>query len=351
MIITFYDKDFNPLQDNASLNVGEWQLVKRAVDFDDFTATCEPFLERINPTFVVMKDDFGRYKYGAFAGIPELDAENKTNLQASDLKTIFNSELLVDSSVLSSSYYYVKDYLIALFEAVKTQVIKDSFNIELDVSNISNLPVSDLKPSNNLKVYSIWEDCIVPYLKYYDLYMTSFISVAQKKITYKVGYAKDRVLPLRLWEFGIKNYGKYIASVNECQCIVSVNGIKTYGSNYILLSDNSITTNSSLRNLYPIKRKVILKVTDDTSEITPLRTEGNVEALKELVEARYQETFTINTSGLKQYEEADFGVAFNVYTERGTFYKQLPLGQIIESSNNEKQLKIGYKPDDIVFYL
>lgn len=353
MIITFYDKDFNPLQDNASLNVGEWQLVRRAVDFDDFTATCEPFLERINPTFVIMKDDFGRYKYGAFAGIPELTDENKTNLQASDLKTIFNNDILIDSSVLSSTYYYIKDYFIALFEAIKTQVVKDSFNIELDVSSISNLSTSDLKPSSSLGVYSIWEDCLVPYLKYYDLYMSTHISVAQKKIVYKIGYAKDKVLPLRLWEFGIKNYGKYIVSVNECQCIVynSTNNSKTYGDNYILLSDNSITVTSSRRNLYPIKRKIILKETDDSGQVIILRNQGNVEALKELVEARYQEAFTINTSGLKQYEEADFGIAFNVYTERGVFYKQLPLGQVIESSSNEKQLKVGYKPDDIVFYL
>ena len=50
-----------------------FSIKRKAVDFDDFNFTSEPFLVNINPCFVVLKDDFnGRLKYSAFAGIPQL---------------------------------------------------------------------------------------------------------------------------------------------------------------------------------------------------------------------------------------------------------------------------------------
>ena len=55
MIVVFYDKNFVALQNNASLNVGKYEIVKRAVDFDDFSVTSEAFTESANPCFVVLK--------------------------------------------------------------------------------------------------------------------------------------------------------------------------------------------------------------------------------------------------------------------------------------------------------
>lgn len=347
MIITFYDKNFTALQENASLNVGKWSLTRRAVDFDDFTATSEPFLEDINPTFVVLKDDYGRYKYGAFAGIPELDVKNQTNLQASDLKTIFNNDLLINLGTTAN----VKDYFDTIISAFNLQVIQGSFTVEMDTSDIGSISFDNLVPSDELKVYSVWEECFVPYLKYYSLTITSYLDVKNKKIVFYVKRVGQSRVPLRLWEYGIRNYGKYIASINECQGAVVYLGNVTYGYRWILKSDNSITTNTSLRDLYPIKRKVIFRETEDSTEIQGLLQESNVEALKTIVEARYQESIEINASGDVRLESVDFSTIFVVYSERGVLYKEIPLGEISEGSTGNKKLKIGYKPDDIVYYL
>ena len=347
MIITFYDKDFNALQDNASLNVGEWNLTRRAVDYDDFTATCEPFLEKINPTFVVFKDDFGRYKYGAFAGIPELTKDNQTKLQASDLKTIFNNEILVQFSVYST----LKDYFDALFSVFGTQAIQSSFTIEYDTTRISSVSMSSLSPETELKSYNVWEDCIVPYLKYYNVFIETSLNIKQKKIIFTLKLCNDKTMPLRLWEYDIKNYGKYITSINEVQGAVLYNGSITYGFKWILTADNSITTNTANRDLYPIKRKLIVKETEDSNEVLTLLNEVNVEALKTLVEARYQESFTIQVDNDQRYSNVNFDTSFNIYSERGQFYKFLPLGEITENNKGQKTIKIGYKPDDIVYYI
>ena len=349
MIITFYDKNFNALQDNASLNVGQWNLTRRAVDFDDFTATSEPFLENINPTFIVLKDNYGRYRYGAFAGIPELTKDNQTSLQASDLKTIFNNDIVA----AFGTYSYVKDYFEDVFSYFDAQCVQGSFTIDYDIDALAGMDMLSLKPETVLKSYNVWEELIVPYLKYYDCFIETKLNVKQKKIIFTIKRCNNKTIPLRLWEFNIRNYGKYITSINEAQgAVIRVwsGGTKTDGIKWILTSDNAITTIESNRDLYPIKRKVILKEANTAEEYTSVMNEANMEALRTLVEARYQESFTIPVDNDQRYENIDFDTTFRIFAKPSVFYKYLPLGEIIEDNTGKKTLKIGYKPDDIVYY-
>lgn len=347
MIVTYYDKNFKSLADSSSLNVEKYTIKRQALDFDDFTFTSESFMADFNPTFVVLKDNRGRYKYGAFAGIPEIDNDNKTNCQCSDLKTLFNNDVLIQFGI----YTKFTDMLSYAFARFTNQVIQGSFDLVVDLTDINDINLTDLLPSTELTVYSFWNDILVPYMKYYDCYMESELDVANKKLVYYIRKINKKVLPLKVWELGLKNIGKWVTSLNEAQGVVSVSGALSYGDKYILLSDNAITTNSNLRDLYPIKRKVVLKETDNAGELSDLLQEANVEALSELVKNRYNESIAINTNKLPYLENIDFGTSFNVYTERGVFYKQLPLGVITENENDEKTLTIGYKADDIVFYI
>ena len=224
-------------------------------------------------------------------------------------------------------------------------------NISYDFSRIAGISMDNLKPDNTLKSYNVWEDCIVPYLKYYNIFIETSLNIKQKRIIFTLKRCNDKTYPLRLWEYNIRNYGKYISSVNETQGMVIYNNNITYGFIWILTADNSITTTAANRDLYPIKRKLVIKETEDSSEITKLLNEANVEALKILVEARYQESFTINIDNDQRYDNINFDVQFRIFSERGVFYKMLPLGEIIEDSKGKRTLKIGYKPDDIVYYI
>ena len=346
MFITFYDNQFRALQNNASLNVGTYTIRRRAVDFDDFTCISEPFIEDVNPTFVVFSDDRGRYVYSAFAGIPTLDKNNQTSLQASDLKTIFNNDIVSSFG----TFTYLKDYFLQVLSEFITQV-NPGFSIEFEQSRIQDVLMTDLLPPSEMKVYNIWEELIVPYLKYYDCYMESKIDKANKKVVFTIGKINARTVSLRLWEFGIKNFGKAIVSVNETTGVVKLNDGLHYTSSYILRSDNTITTNSENRDLFPVKKKVYFKEIDDVNKLSETLAEARVEALKALVEARYLERLEINPNNIKSFEEASFSTQFALYTEKGKFYKNLPLGEIIESDKGEKKLVIGYKPNNIEFYL
>lgn len=344
MFVTFYDKDFNALQDNSSLNVADFSIKRKAVDFDDFNFTSEPYLLNVNPCFVVLKDDYGVLKYSAFAGIPQLTDENKTECQCSDLKTIFNNNIVTSFG----TYSYLDDYFSAVLTAFNLQVLQGSFSLVVDLTTINTIAISELIPSTDLAVYNVWEDCILPYLKYYDCYLTCDLSIKNKTINVYVKKIDTETKVLRAWEYGLKNIGKWVSSINETQAVVSVSGSLTYGDKFILLKNNSITTTASLRDLYPIKNTIILKETTDSGELTNLLNEANQEALEKIVNGRYNESIEITSA---DFEDIDFGTSFNVYTEKGVFYKKLPVGIITETNENTKTITIGYKIDDISFYI
>ena len=52
MIISFYNKDFVGLQNNASLLIDKnsYRLIKRPIELNDFSCICEAFTEDIQPT-------------------------------------------------------------------------------------------------------------------------------------------------------------------------------------------------------------------------------------------------------------------------------------------------------------
>lgn len=371
MIITFYDKDFTALQENSSLNVGNsWELKRKAVDFDDFTATSEAFLEDINPTFVVLQTDLGRYKYGAFAGVPTLNSDNQTEIQASDLKTIHNNQVLLnfnsdDTSSLTytlvetgtgtGTYTTLYELLTYIFAEFYTQVIDDSFEIEYDLTEITDIAIDNLYPDTGIQVYSLWDDLLETYFKYYGVYMDSKLDIANKKLIFTVHKTDANTKALHLYDFGEKNYGKWVASVNKCWAVVydTSTGICTKSDKWILNSNNEIGLEGKIdEDLYPTKNKISYQETDDTDEVSSLLQEGVIECIENLADARYNESIEIQVNGTV-YEEDGFDTNYDVYLEQGNHdkYKTLPIGEIDEKGDGTITFTVGYKDDDIVIYI
>lgn len=123
MIVTFYDKGFNGLQNNASLVVdnGSYSLVRRGVDMDELKCTCEAFTADMQPTFVVVKNDRGNYVYGALAGIPQLDKNNQTKVTGSDIKSMLKSDIMIDFSTHKPST--PKNFFQEVFNAWNSQTL------------------------------------------------------------------------------------------------------------------------------------------------------------------------------------------------------------------------------------
>lgn len=358
MIVSFYDKDFKGLQNNASLAVdnASFKLTKRAVDLDSLSCKCEAFTENIQPTFVVIRTDKGSVVYGALAGIPKTDKENQTEITGTDLKAMFKSDIYVDGDFSSCSDVY--SLLDAIFDLWKYQVNKNTIScrIEYDPS-VYDIQFGYLKQEAFSKrgVYNCWEDCFAPLLKYYGIYMTSKIDLVNKEIVFKVGNSFLKTSSIKLWELGKYDYGKHITEINETQAILhntdtnetdeGYTWVLTLGSN----ANEVITSPGAtgfVRNIFPIKRKVVYKEYTNSDDQVEIFNQANADALIMLANALYNENLDVD--GI----DADFDTAFNIIVKRGeSVYKKLPVGELTYNYSGLVKVKIGYRITGLQFLL
>lgn len=342
MIASFYDKNFKGLQNNASLVISKdsYSLIKRPVEMNTLSCVCEPFTEDIQPTFLVIQDNKGGYVYGCLAGIPLLNENNQTEINGTDLKSMLSSDVILDTT--ANSYTTVNDYISYLFNQWKEQVNQNSFNVELVFNeNVETITLTDLKPALEEKdVYNAYDE-LAQYLKFYDLYIEGSIDLINKKVIFTIGRTMFRTLNIRLWEYGIRNYGKWVADTNEAQGYYNNNGTWQEGYKWILTSSNDITTNESLRDIYPIKRSVVVS--------TESLEQANEESLTELLNSLYNENIDLNADDILQ-ANANFETKFAIYLKQGGVkYKDLPCGELQYDSTGLIKVQIGYRYSGVDF--
>ena len=342
MIASFYDKNFKGLQNNASLVISKdsYSLIKRPVEMNTLSCVCEPFTENIQPTFLVIQDNKGGYVYGCLAGIPLLNENNQTEINGTDLKSMLSSDVILDTT--ANSYTTANDYITYLFNQWKEQVNQNSFNVELKFNdNVETINLTDLKPTFTEKdIYNAYDE-MSQYLKYYNLYIEGSIDLINKKVVFTIGRTMFRNLNIRLWEYGIKNYGKWVADTNEAQGYYNNNGTWQEGYKWILTSSNDITTNESLRDIYPIKRKVIVN--------TESLEKANEESLTELLNSLYNENIDLNADDILQ-ANANFETKFAIYLKQGDGkYKDLPCGELQYDATGLIKVQIGYRYSGVDF--
>lgn len=338
MIVSFYDETFRGLQNNASLVIDtkSYKLIKRPVEMNELSCICEPFTENIQPTFLVISDDRGRYIYGSLAGVPLLNNNNQTEINGTDIKSMLSSDVILEAGTYTS----VNEIIRYIFNQWNNQVNQNSFNCELLFNdNVGTIQIGDLTAQYSKDVYNAWEE-MQSYLKYYDLYLDTKIDLVNKKVQFIVGKTMLTKLNIKLWEYGIKNYGKWIADVNECQgyYVNEETNTWTAGERWILTSNNNITVTESNRDIYPIKRKIIIS--------NESLLDANIQALEDLLNALYNENIEIPTDTI----QPDFETRFEVYVNKGEpKYKDLPCGELHYDASGLTKVQIGYRYTGVQF--
>lgn len=330
MIVSFYDRNFKGLQNNASLVVDKdsYSLVKRPIEMNTLSCVCEPFTENIQPTFLIVKDDIGNKVYSSLAGVPLLNSENKTEINGTDLKSMLSSDVVLTPT----TYSKVKDYIQYIFDEWNNQVNQNYINVDLIFDENIVEDMGDLKPSNEMAIYNAFDE-IQAYLKFYNYYLDTDIDLVNKKVVFFVGRTLWRLMNIKLWEYGIKDYGKFIADINECQGYFDNGTSWTAGYKWIMTSSGEITITESKRDIFPIKRKVF--VSEESL------TDANTQALTELLNNLYNEDLTLNA--VEQFP--DFETMFAVYLNRGDEepYKLLPCGELHYNNAGLTKFQIGYR--------
>lgn len=345
MILSFYDKDFNGLINNASLIVNKkgFRIIKRPVELNEFSCICEPITEDIQPTFIVVRDDRGReIIHSSFAGVPTINEDNQTEINGTDLKTIFSSDIVVQFG----TYTYIGEVINIIFNEWNNQVNKGAINCRLVYKDDAQIvPLENFIPSTDKNVYDALTE-IQSYLNAYNLYIDSAIDLVSKEIVFTIGKTMKEDLTIKLWEYGFKNYGKWVADINEVQgYFVDVNGnwnsfTDENGNDvvWILTSNNEITIDKSKRDIYPIKKRVF---TSNES-----REQANKDALSELLNSRFNENIDLPVKSIKP----NFETKFNVYLKKGQpLYKSLPCGELRFNSDGLYEYQIGYRYTGIDF--
>lgn len=366
MIVNFFDKDFNPLTDNSSLNVESFELVRMAVDIDTFTCTCQSHSIKINPFFITLEDNHGRYVYGALAGLPaNIKRSNKTDIIAADLKTLFKGDVVADFT--TSTFTNLKGYIQKLFSIFSAQLVQETFPFDYDLTDIETLPIDMLviKTDKAFKT-DLWA-LISEVLLYNDCYIESRIQLYETEernrngqlITIPKGIhfriARNDIFPksIILTDYNVEDFAKRVSPTNEFVAydkdLIEIQAV------YYLKENNKFTTNKNERDLFPVKRKIF------ASE----NSKG--EALLALFENRYQENISINLN--RRFEEMEvsgilreienkeyyFDTLLTIYPKaeydeggnRTNEYKSLPIGAIgIRESKNESiyWIEAGYRP-------
>lgn len=336
MIVSFLNENFKGLQNNASLNIHKdnYSLVKRPIELDELSCTCEPFTEDIQPTFLVVKDNIGGYVYGCLAGVPTLNNDNQTEITGTDLKSMLSSDIVIKPSTYSS----VNDYIRYIFNEWNNNVNK-GFTCELVFNdNVGSVSFEELQPTTDEIIVDALEE-IQTYLRRYNLFIEGKLDLINKKVIFTIGRTMYRKFNVKLWEYGIKNYGKWIASVNECQGYYeSETGLVPSSNKWILTSKNQITTTEELRDIYPVKKKII------TSNESLLQADK--EALSELLNYLFNEDIEIPALNLN----VDFETRFEVYVKQGKEkYKDLPCGALYYNANGLNKIQIGYRYTTVDF--
>lgn len=347
MIVSFYDKNFKGLQNNASLVVAKdsYSLVKRPIEMNTLKCKCEPFTEEIQPVFMVVSDNKGGYVYGCLAGIPLLNENNQTEINGTDLKSMLSSDVYLEPGTFTS----INNYIAYVFNAWNFQVNQESFGVELRF-NSKTVPTMDedwfrnqygvnwqsasLQPTLEKGIYNAYNE-ITKFLRFYNLFLETSIDLVNKKVIFDIGKLMYRNLNIKLWEYGIRNYGKWVADVNETQGYYESNGTFTPGTKWILTSLNQITTTPTNRDIYPVKKRIV-KSSESLQD-------ANEQALTTLLDSLYNEDINLNADDILQ-ANANFETRFSIYTQRGKpKYKELPCGELHFDSNGVTKVQIGWR--------
>jgi len=329
MFLSLYDKNFRTINNNSSLIVESYNLKKRAYDLNEFNAICESVSLSAEPMFAMMKTKEGDNYYDLLSPLIIRNENNKSKVVGRDLYAVFNTECIIDFTVKQLSVNALIQFIYNSWKAFDSS----GFNTNLDLSQI-NIIDTVYQPSEK-SVYNV-KDLLTKTMKNYGLFLSSKINLQSKTLDFVIRSQKEITKKIRLEDFNITDFNKYQPETNTA---IAMNSDLSIRHNWYLKQDNSITTQSALRDIFPTATKIF--TADDINQ-------ADFEAVSELGENRFQEEIPINiVYDYNRLSLVDFNTSFEVYYQ-DKFYKVLPVGEIIDNGTKNKILKLGNLPVEFI---
>lgn len=348
MYYAVYDRNFNILGNVNPLK--SYKLQRRAYDKNALKIVGTKLADDIkDPFWVSINERTGEIIHMALCGVPYTNKDNQTEIEARDIKSIFDTKAVFDfagylSGTVSAT---LADFMTWIWETVSAQ-IDFGFDFQFDVSDVSGITLDlSLLPVDKT-VYNVWE-IMSTELYYYRCYL-EVIAEPATDAPVKVAFAVKHIgkvdddgnrnlVSVELSDFGISEIDKVINGVNKVVVYEDDTYTDTMPLIYYLYSDNTIGTNGvHASRIYP--EKVEIFAGDN----------GLYNAIKMLAENMYNENINIPISESvagKLLADVDFDTLVDVYSG-GVFYRTLPIGEIETTHDGKKTIKVGYRAQEIV---
>ncbi|MCU7522499.1 MAG: hypothetical protein HF308_15395 [Ignavibacteria bacterium] len=339
MFYVLFDKNFVALGNKKTYPVESWSLRKRANEFDELKITGMVVDSNIEPVYVTLNDDNGHIKYIALSGNPEIK-DGKATINAVDLKTILNTEGVIDLTGLTE-LNTLSDLYTKVFAGLYSHNKNFGYSLRFDFLESDTLNVDPTSIVAEISVANIWKT-IQNVNAFYGTFLEFSANMATKELIITVKRINNRI-GINPDDFNVLNHTKITSGTNKV-----VAGDKTLTAAtvkvYYLLNDNTVVdqgdanyfdTNGVIlqahegKIIYPAKVKYI-------QEEDPMK--AYTKAVEELMKQRYNEEFEIDTKSKLGYLLKDVSLSYEIEVAN---YKKLPVSEIYESSKGERIIMIG----------
>ena len=344
--ISLYDNNWNALGKWTQHICKEWSLTRKALESDEFTATCQGYENSKNACFVGLHSETGALRYVAFCGIPKT-VDKYTTITGIDCRNIFNQELIVDySEKLSNGNYKITTVAQLFTYLMSTVFTNNNFNVnlptgyEIDVTDVEDVDFIESYINRSKEIRNVLDQlnraCSV-----YDLFIKTNVILDTDTNKYKLKFEVRRIfneISIKLSDFD----AKIKLNQNIVNRITAYDGSSKY--TYYLYNDNTIGTNGNdvSKLLFPPVHKIIFKENDLAG--------AKAEAVNELGESRYKDKVTIDLnskfgSTLIDVDFTYFGNLVGYNPADDNSIKKLPVFSIKESSDSKKSITFGRLSD------
>jgi hypothetical protein len=282
--------------------VENWSLRRRANEFDELKITGMAVDSNIEPVYVTLNEDNGHIKYFALSGNPEIK-DGKATINAVDLKTILNTEGVIDLTGLTE-LSTLSDLYTKVFAGLFSHNKNFGYSLRFDFLESDSLNVDPSSIVAEVSVANVWKT-VQNINSFYGTYLEFTADMATKELIITVKRISTR-LGLNPEDFNVINHTRITSGTNKV-----IAGDKSLTAAtlkvYYLLNDNTIVEQGNTsyfdangvilpahegKIIYPAKIKYIQE--DDVSK-------AYTKAVEELLMQRYNEEFEIDTKSKLGY--------------------------------------------------
>lgn len=333
MYFVMYDKDLKALGKRKTYPVSSWSIDKKVFDFDICKITGFPIEFDVNDAmFVSLNEDDGKIKYSALVGISNVKNE-VTTINCSDLKTILNSEIIMDFTQGFTTIAEVYHYL--LRELVNQNNNFFGFTgFTIDSTDIASVPFDTNSLVKEVAPGNVWLT-LQGLNQYYNIYFTMNIDYINRQYKVDIKRAQINTIKINKDDFKLDLSQKVNTGTNRAVCIDSTRSKKEV---YYLLTNNLVETESNILDksliIYPAKVKIFQE-----DDFAAAKTNGK----KELLNSRFDEKVEIDLNMKMGYLFDNKGFESLVDIEG---YKTLPIGEIKEDSKGNRSIILGIEKEE-----